>query len=72
VEGHQDGQGLEHLLCEVVDGGRQRVNRHKLKQRRFRLDKMKLFHNEDSQAVKVAAWRHCALSILGGFQDQTG
>lgn len=72
MEGHQDGQGLEHVLCEVVDGGRLRDNGHKLRQKRFRLDKKKLFHDEDSRAVKVAVQRGCTLSTLGGFKEQPG
>lgn len=50
MEGHQDTQGLEHLLCEVVDDGRLRDNKYELKQKSFRLDKRKLFHNEDTSS----------------------
>lgn len=50
-------KGWRPLLCEVVDGGRLRDNGHKLKQKRFRLDKRKLFHDDNSWAVKVAAQR---------------
>jgi len=32
----------------------------------------RLSHHEDSQAVEQVAQRGCVISILGGFQEQTG
>lgn len=53
-----------------MDGGRLMDNRHKLKEERFRLDKRKLFHNEDSQAMKAAVQGGCAFKVFKSRLDK--
>lgn len=53
-------------------GGRKRNKKHKLKKKIQAEDKEKLFHPVNSQGVEQVIQRHCAVSILGGFQDMTG
>lgn len=48
------------------------INRHKLKLEVLTGYKEQLFPPEDGQAVEQAAWRGCAVFILGGFQDLAG
>lgn len=67
--GHQ-GDGAR--LFAVPHGGRMRDNEYKLKLEIQNGCKEKLFHPEDSQAVREAAQRGCTTFILQVLQDRTG